>query len=436
MNNRRDVLAYPFSLAAIALFAALLVFALWRLLDTEAALRTQAGDNMLWTIAQAQVAAQRLDTTLSQVRLGEADADALRLRYDVLLSRLTLLEAGPQRRYLEDIGHFEQIQAFAEQVYAQENAILSTRPADGEGFHDLLITLAAQLGRAANSAMVTQWDETGAHLDRQREAIMQAIALVAGILTLGILISWRMLTALQAQQDAQRSLVREQEIRAAYRSFVALVSHQFRTPLSVIDSSMQRILRKGEAMPPAEIADRARRVRSTVGRLTDLMQATLDSVKLDAGQIEASPAECDLAAELETARTRQLDARPGRAIRLDIGGDVPARLTTDSLLLQQIVGNLLANALAYSPQSEPVTIRARASNNRLHIAVTDFGVGIPEEEKGMLFQPFFRASTATKLHGVGIGLHLSRGLAHMLGGDLTFKSEQGLGSTFTLELPL
>ena len=120
MKAQRGVLAHPFSLATIVIFTGLLSFALWRLSDTEAALRTQAGDNMLWVISQAQVAAQRLDVTLSRARLGEADAASLRLRYDVLLSRLALLDAGPQQRYLADLGHKESLRTLADEVYARK----------------------------------------------------------------------------------------------------------------------------------------------------------------------------------------------------------------------------------------------------------------------------------------------------------------------------
>ena len=433
MRIWRGVLARPFSLATILIFTGLLAFALWRLTDTEATLRNRAGDNMLWAISQAQIAAQRLDVTLSRAQVAAEEADDLRLRYDVLLSRLALLEAGPQRRYLSDLGHSERISALAEEVYAEEEKFLS---AADEGLHDLLEQLAHELGVAANRAMVAQWDETGAQLERQHEAILQVIAAVVVILALGALISWRMLLALHAEQQAQMSLLREQETREAYRNFVALVSHQFRTPLSVIDSSMQRILRSGSAMSHEDIAERAQRVRDRVKNLTDLMQATLDSMKLEVGQVETEQVECSIAAELEVARQQQLEARPERTIRIEIGDEVPARIRTAPLLLQQIIGNLLANALTYSPRSEPVTIRASARSNHLRLDIEDRGTGIPEKEQQLLFQPFFRASSAAGVQGVGIGLHLSQRLAQVLGGELTFHSRQGFGSTFTLELPI
>ncbi|WP_051630258.1 sensor histidine kinase [Afifella pfennigii] len=436
MKLRGGVFAHPFSLAAIVLFTGLLVFALWRLWSTEQALRAQAGDNMLWTIAQAQLAAQQLDLALARARLEAEEADTLGLRYDVLLSRLTLLMEGPQRRYLDDLGQLAPIRRLSREVETREADVLAAGPAEGEYLHDLLGELARELGLAANRAMVAHWDETGAQLDRQHAAILQVILAVAIILTLGAFISGRMLAALGAKQRAQMSLLREKEIREAYRSFVALVSHQFRTPLSVIDASMQRILRKGEAMSRAEIAERAQRTRASVKSLTELMQATLDSMKLDAGQMHIKQREFNLAVEFKTARERQLEARPDRTITIDIGDDVPTNLTSDPLLVHQIIANLLANALAYSPRTEPVAVRVRRHGERLRIAIEDRGIGIPDEEKERLFQPFFRASTATGAYGVGMGLYLSRRLARILGGDLTFKSKQGLGSTFTLDLPL
>lgn len=439
MKAARGIYTYPLSLAAIFVFTCLLSFALWRLSNTEEALRNQVGDNMLWSISRAQVAAQRLDMAVARTRLGDTDKDELALRYDVLLSRLTLLEAGPQRRYLAELGHHEAIDELSSRVRALEDEILSAGStnmrAAGE-IHSLLSTLASEFGRAANRSMVAQWNETGERLDAQHAAVLQVIAIVVTILALGAFISWRMLAALQSEQRAQLSLLREKEIREAYRSFVSLVSHQFRTPLSVIDSSMQRILRKGPAMPHAELARRAGRVREVVASLTQLMEITLHSMKLEAGQIDINMVELDVVAELERLRQSQMEDRPDRTLRIDVGDEVPARITADPLLLQEILGNLIVNAVTYSPQSEPVTIRVSAGSNCVHIAVEDRGIGIPEAEKERVFQPFFRASTATDIRGVGIGLHLSRRIARMMGGDVTFESTKGVGSTFTLMLTI
>lgn len=436
MTRQRGILAYPFSLAAVLVFSALLVFALWRLLDQESDLRGTASDNMLWTVSQAQVAAYRLDAALGRARLGEVGEDTLRLRYNVLLSRIDLLEAGPQTRFLADLGERAAIRDLGNEIRAHERAFLAAHPAAPDSLHMLLDDFAEATGRAANAAMVAQLERIGGLLNRQHATILQVIAATLAIFAIGVLISWRMLVSLRAEHEANASLKREREMRAAYRGFVALVAHQFQTPLAAIDSSMQRILRKGEAMARDEIRARARRVRATVAQLTDLMRATRESVRLDAGQIEVTPAQCDLAAELDLARQSQLDAHPGRKIRISIDESVPATLVTDRVLMHQIVGNLLSNATAYSPQDEPVTVHVSASAGRVRIAVVDRGIGIPETESPMLFEPFFRASSTMDTHGSGMGLYLSRRLARLMGGEIRADSRPGIGSAFTLELPL
>lgn len=436
MMRRRGIVAYPFSLVGVVVFAGLLVFALWRLLDQEADLRGAAGDNMLWTISQAQVAAYRLDASLGRARQGELGDDSLRLRYNVLLSRMALLEDGPQERYLEMLGQRAAIESLANEIRAQQAAFLGagvTNPAD---LHALLDDYATATGRAANEAMVAQLDQIGGLLDRQHGAILQVIGATLAIVGIGALISWRMLASLQAEYRAHRSLLREREMREAYRGFVALVAHQFQTPLAAIDSSMQRILRKGDAMARDEIWQRARRVRHTVAQLTELMRATRESVRLDAGQIDVRPTRCEIAAELDLARQSQLDAHPGREVRLDVDESVPATLVTDRGLLHQIVGNLLSNAIAYSPRNEPVDMHVTASAGHVRILVTDRGTGISQADMPMVFEPFFRASRTAQTQGSGMGLHLSRQLARLMGGEIRAQSTAGVGSTFVIELPM
>ncbi len=436
MTRPRGILAYPVSVIAVLVCAVLLIFALWRLLDQEAELRGTAADNMLWTISQAQVAAYRLDAALGRARQDDVDDETLRLRYDVLLSRMELLEGGPQQRYLDDMEEGGALRALAKDIRTHEAAFVTGEPTSQDNLHALLEDYAEATGRAANKAMVAQLETFGSLLDRQHGAILHVIAAALAVSGLGALISWRMLAALRAEHRAQMSLLREREMREAYRGFVAMVSHQFQSPLAAIDASMQRILRASGGMPTAEVVDRASRVRETVLNLSDLVRATRESVRLDAGQIEMHAVPCDIAAELHAARRVQNDAHPDRTIRVEIDNSVPARFCTDSVLLQQILGNLLANAIAYSPKPEPVIMHAKASSDILHIAITDRGIGIPLKERPMLFEPFFRASTAAKTQGLGMGLHLSRRLAHLLGGDLTYDSRPDRGSTFVLGLPL
>ena len=270
-------------------------------------------------------------------------------------------------------------------------------------------------------------------------AITLAAALGPGILNviiaLGIAVSLVMLRAMAQRQRLMRSFIREQEAAEAYRSFVALASHQFRTPLAVIDSAMQRLLRSSGTMTHAEIEERANNVRAEVRGLNDLIGATLDVVRLDAGQVSPDPALCDIATLVGRVRERQLNATPDRMITVRVGNEVPPKLETDPLLAEQILGNLISNAIKYSPPSEPVTIHISAENRKILFAVEDRGIGIPEDEQENLFGRFFRASTARGIPGTGVGLSIAAQLARLLGGELEFVSRAGIGSIFVFKLP-
>lgn len=439
MTRRGDTIAYVVSGIAILAFAVLLAFALARLIETENEMRRNEGDNMLWAISQAQTATLMLDTALARHASGRGEPGDIERRYNVLLSRLTLLSEGPQARYMASLGQAEPLAGHRRAVEELEDGILAPERNNVEAagaIHRTLSGLASDLGRAANQSMVTHWEQTGARLDRQRAAILQVIISILAIIALGVFLCVILLRAMAQKQRIQHSLTQEQEVREAYRSFVALVSHQFRTPLAVIDSSMQRLLRQGDVLSGDELRERARRVRDEVQGLTRLVDTTLDTVRLDGDGIQTNPRECDVRTLAERLIASQTEATPGRRISLSIGDEVPPRLRTDPLLAEQVLGNLLSNAVKYSPHNETVFLRVRAESNRILFSVEDRGVGIPDEEQGRLFSRFFRATSAKGTRGAGIGLSVCHQLAQTLGGHLTFESRSGLGSTFTLALPV
>ncbi|MBN7760485.1 HAMP domain-containing histidine kinase [Nitratireductor aquibiodomus] len=438
MKRGSDLFAYVTVGVTILAFAVLLVFALIRLLDTEAEIRRSQGDNMLWSISQAQSAALLLDVAISQkISIPDSEVDIAR-RYDVLLSRLALLTEGPQARYMEELGMGESLARQDSAIRALETELHTLSLGDATvalSIHELLETLSRDLGRAANRSMVKHWDATGARLDRQQAAIIQVIVSILGIIALGIFLSVMMLRTMAERQRIRMSLSRERESAELYRSFVGLVSHQFRTPLAVIDSSMQRILRSGDAMDQAEIERRALQVRSEVRDLTRLIEATLEVIRLDTGQVAMKPRNCDIAALLERVKARQLTETPDRAIDIVIGDEVPPSFVSDPFLAEQVLTNLVSNAVKYSPETETVLIGVRAENRQICFSVQDQGIGIPAEEQDKLFGHFFRASTAQEVPGTGVGLSISAQLAELLGGRLDFVSTAGIGSTFTLRLP-
>ena len=438
MTRRNDLVAYVVAGAAIVAFAMLLVFALVRLAGTEAEMRENEGDNMLCAISRAHGAAVLFDAEIMQtVGIPERTPEVQR-RYNVLLSRLTLLTEGPQLRYMSELGLAGSLAAADKAIREIEADIPGLSHGDVQTalvIHGILEPLIEDLGRAGNQSMVLQWEATGARLDRQRESITQVIVSIFALIVLGIVLSVVMLRTMAQRQRLLRSFIREQEVAEAYRSFVALASHQFRTPLAVIDSTAQRLLRSGDRMAQAEIVERARNVRTEVRGLNELISAALDVVRLDAGQVSADPSECSIATLVDRVRARQLKATPGRAISVHIADEVPATFETDPLLVEQVLDNLVSNAIKYSPPTEPVVIRVTAVNRQIVFAVEDRGIGIPEDEQENLFGRFFRASTAREIPGTGVGLSIASQLARLLGGGLEFASRAGIGSSFVLKLP-
>ncbi|MCB2102193.1 MAG: PAS domain S-box protein [Rhodobacterales bacterium] len=234
--------------------------------------------------------------------------------------------------------------------------------------------------------------------------------------------------------EVEQALQNERTINELQREFIALVSHEFRTPLAVIDSSAQRILRRPDRFARDDVLARMGEVRQMVKHLSELMESVLSLSRLDAGKIKFEPRTVDMTAVVRETCNTHLLVTPGRRITLAVPDD-PVPLLGDSRLLAIILSNLLSNAIKYSAPETEILVSVTADDERVHVAVRDHGRGIPENELSRVFTRFFRASTSAGSPGSGIGLYLSRRLAAMHSGDITVTSKTGEGSRFVLTLP-
>ena len=233
----------------------------------------------------------------------------------------------------------------------------------------------------------------------------------------------------------EKSLAKEQELNGLQRQFVSLVSHEFRTPLAIIDGHAQRLARKIEKMPIDSVRGTLDKVRNSVGKLIDLMETVLNTSKVEAGTIEFNPAPCPLADMLSEAIENQQSISKTHRIVADVDA-LPNHFVGDAKLIHHIFSNLLSNAVKYSPDADTVEVTGRIEQNEAHISFRDQGVGIPEDEVRKLFSQFFRARTSKGIAGTGIGLNLVKALVEMHGGRVEVESEEGKGSTFSVILPL
>jgi two-component system, OmpR family, sensor histidine kinase SenX3 len=425
------------ALLAMAILFALLVSASVRLLSSENETTDYITEDMVWLSSQGQYEAVRFADALSAYGGGSLALSELQLRLDLLSSRISVLEQGEPYRQMQALGHADDLLDFRASVDAATARLLSLDRTDAAAIallHKEALTLASSLRDVANAALFSRRDRDTLLRGHRRNTLFEVlgtlvVTMVAGLLLAGILVRDH-----RNMVGAESALERERQVSRLHRAFISVVSHQFRTPLAIIDASAQRMIRRGDQMDIEEITSRAQKIRVACLRLTRLMESTLNAARLEEGEIALNLRACDLRELLHNV----LDSQPEqdqRRIELRIE-DLPAWVDADITLLEQAVQNLVSNALKYSTNGEPVVIHARSQANQVLISVIDQGVGVPADEVTSLFRRFFRARTAEGIPGTGIGLSFVAQIMDLHHGSVEVTSVEGQGSAFTLRFPI
>lgn len=428
--------------SAVVVLAVLLVFALVHLAQIQRDMRSNVSANMLWVITQTQVKTLHLMSILQQHRHEGGQALPLAHTYNLLRSRLELMQAGPQRRYLEALGESASLMTAMRNVHRLSDDFHQVIAGDEVQVEDTL-QLLAQLDRflndAANLTMMAQWDEMGGRLDRYRDGVLRVIFLMLGIWASGLVITIYLIIAMKRLREADqlklRALTLQAQLDAArqlaewHRNFATMMSHQFRTPLAIIDASMQRLLRSEGRLDAAQTAQRAQKARDAVLRLTHLLERALlveDSDGITDFQVQA----VSLPSLLEEIVADHRQVYPDRDIRLTIDGEALPAVACDPALLEHIIGNLIVNAIRYSPDGTPVQVTVFPQGEQVACSVRDWGQGIDPVDLPNLFDKYFRGESVANTQGTGIGLYLARRLTQLQGGRLTVEAAHP-GSVFT-----
>lgn len=247
--------------------------------------------------------------------------------------------------------------------------------------------------------------------------------------------SQRML-ARQAAMLAEQ-LAQEQRLALLQRNFVTMASHEFRTPMTVIDGHARRLVKLKDSITPGELGERAGKIRSAVLRMTHLIENLLHSSRLVDGGVGLcfQPAEMDMAALLQEVCQLHREMVPGSQIAERVVA-APIRMIGDPKLLFQVFSNLLSNAIKYSPNGGAIEVNAELGADEVVVAIVDFGIGIPPSDLDRLFERYYRGSNVSGIVGTGVGLYVVKMVVDMHGGDIEVASEKGAGARFTIRLPL
>src|SRR5712692_5442835 len=277
----------------------------------------------------------------------------------------------------------------------------------------------------------------GYALEPERIVFTVTVNLLAAFLMSGLL---RELRWLRGQREAFLKQAAETEALRAVdhmkSDFLAAMSHDFRSPLTVVRGAVELLLgeRPGVLTPgQRELAESAER---NVRRLEEFTEDLLEMARLEQGAVALEPEELDVRTLLsEIVADHQVLAKQRRQwFALDAPADIMT-VSADRGRLRQALNNLVGNAIKYAPTGTPITVRAERQNGRFRIAVSDHGPGIPPEERGHMFEKFFRGSGVGATPGAGLGLSIARSLVALHGGTLDYEDTPGGGSTFVVRLP-
>src|SRR5690606_39061261 len=491
----RPILGVALLTLTMGLFAVLIGYSLLRISAIERDMRIEATQNMLWVISRAQIAGLQLSAAGAQHGTTEIEQRTLESYYNIFLSRLALLDDGPQRRRMEELGFADALDALRPRLRELDALIDGFAAEDAPRLREILEPYNAVLDRASNKAMVAEWDALGSKLDSSREQLWHLILAMFGSALAGAALCGHLLLATRdarrralllakekafselliassgegivavdrdgrctvwneaaerllaipasrtiglplrevsgffqierieqaigssfnghpaalldqpyfpsegadpryvdlrffslrdeariigsillvsdvtEQRAAQRQIehhrdhlehlvrARTAELDAAlhreraaadfHRNFGMMISHQFRTPLAIVDSALQRLMRRSSRLTATEVVERTGRARQAIARMTGLIESTLDTAQLDAGRTEIRALDCNFSQIAVDVCTRQTEQTPDRTITVNLPDEEPALAHCDPVHADNILSNLVTNAVKY-----------------------------------------------------------------------------------------
>lgn len=237
----------------------------------------------------------------------------------------------------------------------------------------------------------------------------------------------------KTKKDLNTALDKEKELNEMKSRFVSMASHEFRTPLTTMLSSLSLVTKYGEQNDKTNQNKHVAKIKTSINNLTDILNDFLSVSKLEEGKIENLPSEVDLKEFIsEIISEMQVFATTQQLVYSHQG---PVNAFLDKKLLKNILFNLISNAIKFSPGNKQVEVSSSVSPSSVKIAVKDNGIGISAEDQKHLFGRFFRGHNATHIQGTGLGLNIVAKYVELMNGNISFESIENKGTTFTITIP-
>jgi PAS domain S-box-containing protein len=237
-------------------------------------------------------------------------------------------------------------------------------------------------------------------------------------------------------EELSKSLEKERDLHELKSKFVSIASHEFRTPLSTILNSISLVQQYKDRGDFEKIDKLVQRVKSSVNHLTLILNDFLSLGKLEEGKVDINKEPINLEDFIsEISEEMRTSCKEGQQLQVRFEGNVK-EIFSDQRILRNILFNLLSNACKYSDSHTNIFLSCSGNLEAVIFQVHDKGIGIPQEDQKHLFERFFRASNSGNIQGTGLGLNIVKRYTDLLGGDISFTSEHGKGSKFTVTLPL
>ena len=239
----------------------------------------------------------------------------------------------------------------------------------------------------------------------------------------------------KTKKDLNKALEKEIELNELKSRFVSMASHEFRTPLTTMMSSLSLVTKYGEQNDKENQLKHVSKIKTSINNLTGILNDFLSVSKMEAGMTENMPEDINLGTFIADiiADMRPMATEGKRFVHSHSGN---TWVSLDKKLLRNVLFNLISNAIKFSNENGIIEITTEVLTVSVAISVKDSGIGISQEDQKHLFERFFRGYNATHIQGTGLGLNIVSRYAEAMNGTVSFVSKENKGTTFTITIPI